>query len=416
LALPATAPAAETLYVSPAGSGDCSAGSPCEVGEALALALAGDTVVMAGDAGTYGTQVAPLMSELNVHNGVALVGAAGEPTPQIHSAAPGLPAVRLEGGRLSKLAIHYAGSRSAITGAGTIERVLALGGDGAGCELGGPTTVSNSVCAGVAGIFSNVGESTSLTLRNATIVGSDTGLFARSDSGAFQITAVNTILQGVDQDIRVDQVGSGTAVAIVLAHSNYETVATEHGASATAAGSGTNQVAAPLFVDAAGSNFAPLGGSPTIDAGLNDAANGPLDLAGNPRALPARIACAAVTDVGAYEFVPVPPACEPPPAAPQPPPLPGPGPQPPAPLRAAPPGTSIFKATIAAGSASFRFKASAGAAVLRFECRLDRKRFRPCRSPKSYRDLKPGGHRFAVRAVGPGGPDESPAIRKFRTL
>jgi hypothetical protein len=38
-----------------------------------------------------------------------------------------------------------------------------------------------------------------------------------------------------------------------------------------------------------------------------------------------------------------------------------------------------------------------------FECKLDRGAFRPCRSPFKARKLKPGVHRFQVRAVGPGG-------------
>lgn len=52
-----------------------------------------------------------------------------------------------------------------------------------------------------------------------------------------------------------------------------------------------------------------------------------------------------------------------------------------------------------------------------FQCRLDRKPFRACRSPKRYHGLKPGTHTFQVRAVdAAGNVDPSPAKRKFTVL
>jgi hypothetical protein len=74
--------------------------------------------------------------------------------------------------------------------------------------------------------------------------------------------------------------------------------------------------------------------------------------------------------------------------------------------------TSILKAKIKNRAATFRFQ---GTNATHFECKLDRKPFRACKSPRTYRQLKPGKHRFAVRAVGTGGRDESPAVRKFKT-
>lgn len=50
-----------------------------------------------------------------------------------------------------------------------------------------------------------------------------------------------------------------------------------------------------------------------------------------------------------------------------------------------------------------------------FLCRLDRRPFRPCSSPKVYRDLSPGRHRFAVQAFGDPGSARTPvAVRHFR--
>jgi glucose/arabinose dehydrogenase len=53
--------------------------------------------------------------------------------------------------------------------------------------------------------------------------------------------------------------------------------------------------------------------------------------------------------------------------------------------------------TIRGGTARFTFWAPDGAA--RFLCKLDREPFEPCRSPRVYRNLKPGWHVFRVLAV-----------------
>lgn len=59
---------------------------------------------------------------------------------------------------------------------------------------------------------------------------------------------------------------------------------------------------------------------------------------------------------------------------------------------------------------TFRFRGSSGAT---FQCRLDTRKWRSCTSPASYR-LRPGTHRFAVRAVLAGVADASPATWRFR--
>lgn len=87
--------------------------------------------------------------------------------------------------------------------------------------------------------------------------------------------------------------------------------------------------------------------------------------------------------------------------------------------RPEPPNTVISKAKISSAKhrATFRFRATGQATG--FQCALvskkrKRPRFRTCRSPKTYRKLKPGRYLFEVRAVGPGGPDPSPAKRRFK--
>ena len=84
----------------------------------------------------------------------------------------------------------------------------------------------------------------------------------------------------------------------------------------------------------------------------------------------------------------------------------------------APPSTSITQVVINQGAkrAAFRFRARGKSTG--FQCALAKKgrklRFRTCKSPKSYRNLRSGRYTFAVRAVGPGGRDATPAKRRFR--
>jgi hypothetical protein len=85
------------------------------------------------------------------------------------------------------------------------------------------------------------------------------------------------------------------------------------------------------------------------------------------------------------------------------------------------PTTEIRKARInqANNKATFKFNARGNAPATGFQCQLERKGhkakgFEKCRSPKTYRHLKPGGYTFNVRAKGPGGKDPTPAKKKFR--
>jgi uncharacterized repeat protein (TIGR03803 family) len=58
-------------------------------------------------------------------------------------------------------------------------------------------------------------------------------------------------------------------------------------------------------------------------------------------------------------------------------------------------------------TATFEFTATAPGTG--FECRLDDGDFEPCTSPATYEGLAPGAHVFQVRAVAPGGVDDTPA-------
>jgi hypothetical protein len=72
------------------------------------------------------------------------------------------------------------------------------------------------------------------------------------------------------------------------------------------------------------------------------------------------------------------------------------------------------KGKVKATTAKFKFSSPTKGA--KFECKLDRKKFKPCKSPKTYVGLKPGKHVFKVRAVKGKTADPTPAKRKFKVI
>lgn len=79
------------------------------------------------------------------------------------------------------------------------------------------------------------------------------------------------------------------------------------------------------------------------------------------------------------------------------------------------PQTRIRKVKVKHAKRRATFMFGADKAGSTFRCRIDRKPFRKCASPKTFRNLRPGKHRFEVRAIDSGGrADPTPAKRKFR--
>jgi len=139
--------------------------------------------------------------------------------------------------------------------------------------------------------------------------------------------------------------------------------------------------------------------------------------------------CESVEERAPNSFRPpdTPPDPEPEPPAPREPPPPAPavgtppasGPAP-APRDRRPPATRLRRhpraLLITAGRRRVAFAFGASEPGARFRCRLDRRRFRPCRSPRAYR-VPPGRHVFRVFALDPtGNRDHSPARFRFRVL
>lgn len=89
------------------------------------------------------------------------------------------------------------------------------------------------------------------------------------------------------------------------------------------------------------------------------------------------------------------------------------------------PETKIDKAKIKGDKATIKF--SATGLSTGFQCALKKPKkpkkaaaaaakvkFKTCKSPRKYTNLKPGKYKFSVRAVGPGGTDASPAKKRFK--
>jgi DNA-directed RNA polymerase specialized sigma24 family protein len=79
-----------------------------------------------------------------------------------------------------------------------------------------------------------------------------------------------------------------------------------------------------------------------------------------------------------------------------------------------PPVTALVSSPGDYAQADARFTFKSGEPHSTFECKLDKSKYEPCRSGKTYRALEDGPHRFHVRAIDrAGNPDHSPPGRKW---
>ncbi|MGN6202670.1 MAG: Ig-like domain-containing protein, partial [Solirubrobacterales bacterium] len=83
-----------------------------------------------------------------------------------------------------------------------------------------------------------------------------------------------------------------------------------------------------------------------------------------------------------------------------------------------PPDTKIVKGPPKkTHKTTVKFKFTSTEAGSTFQCKMDRKPFKACASPKKYKKLKPGKHVFKVRAIDKAGNvDPTPAKRAFTVL
>ena len=112
--------------------------------------------------------------------------------------------------------------------------------------------------------------SQSATLRNDTLIATNTGGFgAVANSGGgwmVQMTLINSIAHGAGADVFASSDSNPqTNVTVTADHSNYATIDNVQPSGTITvppAGSGTNQVAAPVFADSASADFHELASSP----------------------------------------------------------------------------------------------------------------------------------------------------------
>ncbi len=407
LALPASALAA-ARYASPGGGSavGCPQATPCSLAIAITGAAANDEVVVTPGVYSVGSTIEAKVP-LSIH------GQAGQPRPLVVGAPNVTPLVSGQ-----PLTLSWLAADSTEGPLGTIEatadgdvfnqlELSALGFGAVALRPGNNFTVADSLLvaegtSSAALFMQGMAANTAASMRNDTAISRGSGSVAvdlaiTAPFTAETLTATNVIADGpVDAEGGEEAIGSfGT---IVFEHSNLDT----KGAGVVTIES---QTAPPQFVNAAVGDYREAPGSPTIDAGLNATANGGADLAGNPRALPGLLACGtpppAITDIGAYEFVPTAPTCAPPPARMKKPKL----------LQ-----TTLAKARIHGRTATFRFTGSGGSpgAALGFGCQLDRRPWRTCSSPTSYKRLNFGRHIFRARATRGGAVDATPAVKHFK--
>ena len=79
------------------------------------------------------------------------------------------------------------------------------------------------------------------------------------------------------------------------------------------------------------------------------------------------------------------------------------------------PATSVRKPRINQAKRKATFRFASGEPGSTFSCRLDKKKAKPCSSPKTYKGLKPGKHVFRVKARDRAGNlDATAAVKRFK--
>lgn len=338
-------------FAGPGGTGAApctNRSTPCDFRTAVGAAGAGDVVTaLSGDYGTIaGGGITVLASNVLVR------GEPGRPRPVLTiPAADPSAALRFNGsGGTARYLDLRNPSGQGLFFAQEIDQAIVTAGSALAfaCVPANGGLVRNSVCLATgssgttAGVTIGGAVSRTSTLRNVTAIATganSAAIYSAAGSGAqVTVNAINTIADGTSTDLKATTDSTaGTTATINIGYSNFDTSATAGtGASVNPSPAGTNQTAAPTFVDRAAGDYHQAAGSPTIDAGFTDPANGAFDFDGDTRVLGAR------TDIGADERIP-PPA---PPPPPPPPPLPPPSPP------VAPPPSLLSDPPVAVSAAS----------------------------------------------------------------
>jgi hypothetical protein len=234
---------------------------------------------------------------LNIH------GEFGQPRPVINE--PGIGQIQISSGTFSYVDIESGANNAFNLSGGTMERVFMRGAGNGNvvCQCyGGVLRDSVIVSTGPTaplGVVSNGGTAVG-TYRNVTAIATDPSASAiLIDQGGtpnpLTFDGYNVIAHSPSS---ADVAAYGNGASITLHHSNYRTSQELNSGVVKDAPGDPHQAATPLFTNAAGFEFSEAPGSPTIDAGLSDPLNGPVDFSGDTRTL------GMGTDIGAYEYTP----------------------------------------------------------------------------------------------------------------
>jgi hypothetical protein len=323
LLIPATASASERI-ASPNGSGaSCTQSAPCGIVTAINNAANGDDVTI--EPGTYGSPT-PISSSLAT-NGKTLTihGDTDQPMPVIYTDASAFGIGLTAGSSLSYVDIEDSSNDlrargiEVASGTAAINHVIShVTGSELPVACAPIGTLIDSLCwsSGPGGTGASIGmtgpSTQTSTLINDTLIGSGSGSYGVLvlATGGFTTTLnmTNSIARGTGSDVYMDAGPTSASTAILNAdHSNYGSLGNAmHGGTVTPTlpGTGSNELQAPAFVNAAAGNFHEITSSPTVDAGVVDSFAGMTDLDGNPRQV------GPFTDIGAYQYIP-PPTCSP---------------------------------------------------------------------------------------------------------
>mgnify|MGYP002377049275 CR=1 FL=1 len=308
MGLDSPARAAGPRFASPTGTTaqNClTVATACNIEKAIGGAVFADDITILSGVYTTSTVLGDTDRSLNIH------GEAGRPRPVINSSASSAISFpqSASGVRISDLTINHTGSQYGLnlfTTSVVVQRVSVYSNGAVACSPGISGTVRDSLCVTSAndGIalddsWAGSNETWRLRLRNVTAVATGAGSFGiRADvsgNGAnLDIDARNVIASGVTADVRSSVTDTSTADSDVdLVSSNYDVTQVGTRGFVTAAGTGTNQTAAPVFRDP---NYHQAPASPTINAGTADIYTGTTDIDGEAR--PA----GGAGDIGADEY------------------------------------------------------------------------------------------------------------------
>lgn len=400
LTITATASAADR-YAYPDGdatnAATCGYDENCDLVSAMDPALAVDAVRM--EPGEY-TVTTPL--ELSAPG----AGLFGEGTTAadvvINSTVTDSPALTLSNGTEAEdftlntvTSSGVSGGLSLIDGIVSHIAVTATGEQANACT-GIDARFVNSLCRAT-GTFGSAfkitaAEPVSLEFFNSTLYPGPYGYgFAETALGISAEVSVEVlstiIVSGLGHPIMLNQQAGAPAPSFNAEYSNYEctqTIVGSDNGECVPPVDATNQTAAPIFTDAANGDFTQAADSPTIDAGAVNGLSGDHDLPGNTRVQ------GAAVDIGAYEFTPpvvIPPATVEPIIAPI---------VIPDTMKPTLSITKKPKSKTTSKKVSVSFKTNETATYL---CKLDKGKFKTCKSPYKKSKLKIGKHKLQIKAT-----------------